>query len=116
HGLLFEARGYRDKHQHAGVARVPEIARGTVGNKGGLVVAGEIVAVLKLAIHRPNHGEAHAIDLYSLADRGMSAEQLLAQARAEKDQAAEFDMLFRSYPPTLAGKFNSILAIFCAAS
>ena len=62
-----------------GVARVPQVARGRVGDAGALVVAREVVAHLELAVHGADDGEAHAVDQDRLADRRAPAEQLLAQ-------------------------------------
>ena len=73
-GTRLELRRDGFEHQHVGLFGVPEIARRGVGNPGRLIVAGEIVAELNLAVHDADNGKAHAADHHRFADRGTTAE------------------------------------------
>src|ERR1700748_672777 len=91
-----ELRGYRFKYQHAGIACVPQIRRGGVGDEGRFVVAVEIATVGEFHVHRADYSERHANDSYGLADGGLSAEQFLLQPCAEKDHSAPLGNILRA--------------------
>ena len=74
HGFRLQARRDSREDQHAGIARVPGVAGGAVGDPAGIVVAGEVVAELDLGVHDANDREAYAADEHGLADRRPSAE------------------------------------------
>ena len=109
-----ELRCDRFKHQHVAVLRVPKIIRGRVGNPRGLVVAGEIVAELDLAVHGANHREPYSCNDYGFAYGGLSAEQLLAHARSQEGDAAAFEFIERVDPAALRRLFVPHIAVFRA--
>src|SRR5262249_9734625 len=78
---------------------VPEVAGGRVRDEEALIVAGEVVAELHLALHRADDGEAHAADVDGLTDRVAPLKQLLARALADERDAATLGLVGRGQPP-----------------
>src|SRR6185437_13051532 len=114
HGFLFKLRGYRRKDHDRAISGVPEIAGGGVRNPRGLVVAGKIIAHLNFALHHADYGESHASNGDRLSDCRSSAEQLLANSAAKKDDPAALDFIGCVNPTAFGGYFVAHLTIFGA--